>query len=80
MKSEELVSVIVPTYNRSRSIGKCLESLLAQSHANVEIIISDDNSSDHTVDSVTEFMRRDMRISLVRSPVNTGPAARGTAR
>jgi len=71
-QEKELVSVIVPTYNRSRSIGKCLESLLAQSHTNVEIIISDDNSSDHTVDIVTEFMRRDTRIGLVRSPVNTG--------
>ena len=74
MEPDELTSVIVPTYNRSRSIGKCLESLLAQSHGNIEIIISDDNSSDRTVDIVMDFMRSDARVKLVRSAVNTGPA------
>lgn len=74
MESDELASVIVPTYNRSRSIGKCLESLLAQSHRNIEIIISDDNSADRTVDIVAEFMQLDPRIKLIRTSVNTGPA------
>ncbi len=74
MEPNELASVVVPTYNRSRSIGKCLEALLAQSYTNVEIIISDDNSSDQTIDTVTEFMQFDPRIKLVRSSINTGPA------
>lgn len=74
MKSDEFVSVVVPTYNRGRSIEKCLEALLQQSHANIEIIISDDNSSDETVAIVTTFMRSDPRVKLVRSSINTGPA------
>ena len=74
IESDELACVVVPTYNRSRSIGKCLESLLAQSHSKIEIIVSDDNSSDRTVEIVTEFMRLDPRIKLLRSSVNTGPA------
>ena len=74
MKSDELVSIVVPTYNRSRSIGECLEGLLVQSHRNLEIIISDDNSSDRTVSIVTEFMRSDPRIKLIRTSINSGPA------
>ena len=74
MDSGEFVSVVVPTYNRSRSITKCLESLLAQSHSDVEIIVSDDNSSDQTIAVITGLMSSDPRIRLIKSPVNTGPA------
>lgn len=74
MESDELVSVVVPTYNRSRSIVKCLEALIGQSHSNIEIIVSDDSSSDATVAVVSEFIRSDPRIKLVRSSINTGPA------
>jgi glycosyltransferase involved in cell wall biosynthesis len=74
MESDQLVSVVVPTYNRSRTIAKCLEALIEQSHTNIEIIISDDNSSDKTVAVVSEFMRADPRIKLIRSSINTGPA------
>ncbi|MBV9384289.1 MAG: glycosyltransferase family 2 protein [Streptosporangiaceae bacterium] len=75
MEPDELVSVVVPTYNRSRTIKICLEALAAQSHRNIEIIVSDDGSSDETADIVAEFMRSDRRIQLIRSPVNAGPAA-----
>ena len=74
MSSEEFVSIVVPTYNRHRFIGKCLEALTEQSHRNVEIIISDDNSTDETAAIVTEFMRSDPRIKLIRSSINSGPA------
>ncbi len=74
MSSEEFVSIVVPTYNRNQSIRKCLEALIEQSHRNVEIIISDDNSTDETAAVVTDFMRSDSRIKLIRSPINSGPA------
>lgn len=74
MESDELISIVVPTYNRSQSIRKCLEALLAQSHRNIEIIISDDGSSDGTVAMVAEFMRSDPRIKLVQTSANSGPA------
>lgn len=74
METGEFVSVVVPTYNRSRSISQCLEALLEQSYENFEIIISDDNSSDETVAVVTKFMSSDPRVKLVRSSVNSGPA------
>ena len=74
MESDELVSVVVPTYNRSRSIVKCLKALTEQSHRHMEIIVSDDSSADETVTAVSEFVRSDPRIKLVRSSINTGPA------
>jgi len=74
MGSEEFVSIVVATYNRHRFVGKCLQALIEQSHRNVEIIICDDNSTDETVALVTEFMRSDPRVKLVRSSINSGPA------
>lgn len=44
-----LVSVIIPTYNSSRTIGRCLESLRGQTYRNIEIIVCDNFSDDDTV-------------------------------
>ena len=43
-----LVSIILPTYNRSEFIGKAIESVLAQTHGNWECVIVDDGSTDNT--------------------------------
>lgn len=75
MGPNELVSVVVPTYNRSQKLLKCLEALLLQSYTNIEIIVADDNSADETVAVVSELLRRDRRIRLVRNPVNGGASA-----
>ena len=42
------VSIILPTHNRARSIGNAIDSILAQSHGNYEIIVCDDGSTDNT--------------------------------
>jgi len=74
-----LVSVVIPSYNRAATIGKAIESVLAQTFADFELIIVDDGSSDGAqLDSV---LRRfgDPRLRLVRHPVNRGvSAARNT--
>lgn len=48
--NKPLVSVIIPTFNRRRWIGECLDSVLNQTYPNIEIIVVDDASSDDTVE------------------------------
>ncbi len=52
------VSVIVPTYNRAREIGRCLESLVSQTFADFEVIVCDDGSTDGTADVVANYRER----------------------
>jgi glycosyltransferase involved in cell wall biosynthesis len=73
--SGELVSIIVPTYNRSSKLVDCLKALCAQSYQNIEIIVADDCSTDNTVAAVREIMAGDPRVLVVQNPVNKGAAA-----
>lgn len=57
-----LVSVVIPSYNHERYIGEAIESVLAQSASDFEIIVVDDGSSDNSVNVVEKF--DDNRIKL----------------
>lgn len=70
MSSQPLVSVCIPCYNGARFIASTLESVLAQSLKDFELLLSDDHSSDATVSIIEKFA--DPRIRLVRNPVNLG--------
>ena len=48
MNVESVISVIVPVYNASSTIGRCVDSILAQSFASIECILVDDGSSDES--------------------------------
>lgn len=65
-----LTSICVPAYNSARFIGATLESILAQTYADFEIIITDDRSTDDTVSVVKRFS--DSRIRLIENEVNLG--------
>ena len=41
-----LISVIIPVYNKEKTIEKCVDSVLRQQHTNIEIILVDDGSQD----------------------------------
>ncbi|WP_110665717.1 glycosyltransferase [Salinicola halophilus] len=69
------VSVIIPVYNAARTLPTALESLLAQSHRDLEILVSDDASTDETVAVAEGYAARDARIKVLRNPVNQGPYA-----
>lgn len=62
---DKLVSVVIPTYNREAEVVKAIESVLAQSYKNVEILVCDDFSTDHTVERVTELAREHSNIKLI---------------
>ena len=49
------VSVIIPTYNRAEFLRSAIESALKQTYTDLEIIVSDDKSTDHTEQVVREL-------------------------
>ena len=49
------VSVVIPTYNRAHLLPECLESVLAQSFRDFEVIVIDDGSTDNTPEVVSAF-------------------------
>jgi glycosyltransferase involved in cell wall biosynthesis len=67
-----VVTVGIPTHNRSDLLERALRSVLAQTYKNLEIIVSDDASSDDTPRQMSEFT--DPRIVYLRSEENTGIA------
>lgn len=71
-ETAELISVVVPAYNREASIGRSIHSVLRQTWPNMEIIVVDDCSEDGTV-AVVEAIG-DPRIRIVRMERNGGPS------
>lgn len=59
------ISIIIPAYNICDYIGKCLDSVLAQTHTNLEIIVVDDGSTDSTGDIINEYAERESRIKAI---------------
>jgi glycosyltransferase involved in cell wall biosynthesis len=69
------VSVIVPIYNQLPFIRETVDSVLAQDYANIELVLSDDGSTDGTHAVLREYAARDPeRIKVVASEHNTGIA------
>lgn len=68
------VTVGVPVYNGENYLAEALDSLLAQTFTDFEIIISDNASTDGTADICRTYMARDQRIRYVRQPTNLGAA------
>ena len=65
---ENLVSIIIPIYNRQSVISETLDSILFQTYSNWECIIIDDNSSDNTSDIIYSYTLIDARIKFHKRP------------
>ncbi|MDQ2100212.1 MAG: glycosyltransferase [Tychonema bourrellyi B0820] len=68
--TQPLVSICIPTYNGAAFIGEAIQSALAQTYPNIEVIISDDGSTDETIaiaQSFTSQTSADLRIILHRN-------------
>lgn len=70
MLENDLISIIIPTYNRAHLIAETLDSILAQTYKNWECIIVDDGSNDNTQGVVTEYCKLDKRFMYVHRPKN----------
>jgi len=69
---EQMVSIILPTYNRSELIKRCVNSVLNQTYGNWELLISDDGSKDETPAVAEECTKLDSRIKAIINKVNQG--------
>ncbi|QGP80133.1 glycosyltransferase [Sphingobium sp. CAP-1] len=75
---EILISVVIPAYNAERWIARTLESVQAQTHSNLEILVVDDGSRDNSAAIVEQFAACDPRIRLIRQPNGGVARARNT--
>ena len=72
--NEDLVSVIMPSYNCGEFVEQTIRSVQAQTYQNWEIIFIDDCSTDDTINRVTEMRSQDPRIHLYQNISNMGAA------
>ena len=68
-----LISVIVPVYNAEKYMKECLDSLIYQTYKNIEIICIDDGSSDHSLDILKLYQKKDNRVKVFTQK-NSGPS------
>ena len=70
------ISVIIPMYNVEKYVGECLDSILAQTFTDYEVIIVDDCSKDNSAKIVESYIPKfNGKLQLVRSKINSGGAA-----
>ncbi len=69
---KEKISIIVPMYNAEKFIGKTIESVLAQTYQNWEMLIMNDVSTDNSLAIVSVYAKKDERIKIVNTEKNVG--------
>ena len=78
MPEQSLISVIVPVYNTARWLARCLDSILTQSHSNLEILCVNDGSTDNSAEILAEYAAKDLRIKVFTQENAGLSAARNT--
>ena len=71
---KELLSIITPSYKSKRFISQTIESVIAQTYDNWEMLIVDDCSPDDSNEIIEEYCKKDNRIKLIKLEKNSGPA------
>lgn len=72
------VSVILSTYDRANTLSRAIDSVLAQTLKDIELIIVDDGSKDATPDLLSDYAKKDKRIKVITQSNQGLPAARNT--
>lgn len=68
------ISVVIPVYNVSAYVVKCVESVLQSTLSNIKVIVVDDCGSDDSMLKVRQLQRKDSRIQIIKNEVNRGLA------
>lgn len=63
--SKPLISIVVPVYNVEHELSRCVDSILAQSYANIEVILVDDGSTDGCPSMCDAYEKKDSRIRVI---------------
>lgn len=71
---KQLVSILLPIHNASTYLKACLESLLSQSYAQIEIIAIDDGSTDNSLRILRSYARKDARLKVFKNKKRYGLA------
>ncbi len=71
MSEQPLISIILPVYNRKEYLGQAIDSVLNQTYANWELLVTDDNSEEETQAFLRQY-KTDPRIIVSFNPVNLG--------
>jgi len=71
-----LVSIIVPIYNSESLLPSCLDSIISQTYQNLEIILIDDGSTDHSPQIIKKYAKNDPRIHTITQKNQGQSAAR----
>ncbi|MBZ9634149.1 glycosyltransferase [Clostridium sp. FP1] len=80
MDASNIVSVLVLSYNNLQYIKECLNSILHQNYQYIEIIISDDYSSDFKKDEIEQFIRDNKKENIVNYVINQNSSNLGTVK
>lgn len=73
MNNYPTVSVIIPVFKAEKYLNRCLDSILAQSYTDFELILIDDGSPDHSGEICDEYAKKDTRVRVFHTK-NSGPA------
>ncbi len=70
-----LLSIIIPNYNHSEFLPRCLDSIFAQDQAGVEVLVCDDGSSDGSLELLRDYQLRQPSLRVLQNPQNLGVMA-----
>ncbi|MEG1596380.1 MAG: glycosyltransferase family 2 protein [Lachnospiraceae bacterium] len=65
---QPLVSIVIPNYNHSMYLDEAIQSALNQTYKNIEVIISDNCSQDHSVEVMMKYL--DQGVTVIKNPIN----------
>lgn len=74
-----LISVIIPVYNVEKYLSECLESVLQQTYSNLEVILINDGSTDHSGELCDKYARHDNRVRVIHKENGGQAVARNIA-
>ena len=72
--NNDLISIVLPTFNGQKFISEAIDSILKQTYKNWELIIIDDGSTDSTKTIIGEYLKKDSRILYYKNETNSGQA------